>query len=99
MCLRHFAEIGLGATDDALADLRAAAAASPELPEAQFNLATLLHRTGRHAEALPLLTRAVELRPNFVAAWIARAETSTPSAGARRRSPTPAAPWPSIRGR
>jgi len=75
---RGIAEIGIGsigATDDALADLRAAAAASPELPEAQFNLATLLHRTGRHAEALPLLTRAVELRPNFVAAWITRAET------------------------
>ncbi len=72
---RGMAEAGVGKTDESLADLRAAAAAAPDVPEMQFNLATILHRTGHDAEALPFLTRAVELRPNFVAAWIMRGET------------------------
>jgi predicted CXXCH cytochrome family protein len=72
---RGVAEAGLGKTEESLADLRAAAAAAPELPEMQFNLAAVLHRTGHDAEALPLLDRAVELRPNFVAAWLMRSET------------------------
>lgn len=71
---RGIAEAGLGRTEDGLADLRAAASAAPDQPEFQFNLAAVLHRTGHDAEALPLLTRAVALRPNFVAAWIMRAE-------------------------
>jgi predicted CXXCH cytochrome family protein len=74
---RGTAEIGVGSTSEGLADLRAAVDAEPEIPEFQFNLAAVLHRTGRDAEALPPLTRAVELRPNFVAAWIMRAETLT----------------------
>lgn len=69
------AAIGTGRTDEGLADLRAAAALAPDLPELRFNLGVVLHRTGRDAEALPELTRAVELRPNFVAAWLMRAET------------------------
>ncbi|MEA2166075.1 MAG: hypothetical protein QOK37_4202 [Thermoanaerobaculia bacterium] len=71
---RGIAEVGVGKTEDGLADLRAAASAAPDQPEYQFNLAAILHRTGRDADALPLLTRAVELRPNFVAAWMMRAE-------------------------
>jgi predicted CXXCH cytochrome family protein len=71
---RGIAKVGIGKTADGLADMRAAASAEPDQPEYQFNLAAILHRTGRDAEALPLLTRAVELRPNFVAAWIMRAE-------------------------
>jgi tetratricopeptide (TPR) repeat protein len=51
--------------------------ADPEIPEYQFNLGAILHRTGQNAEALPPLTKAIELRPNFVAAWIMRAETYT----------------------
>ena len=72
---RGIAEVGLGKTDEALVDLRAAAAAAPEQPEIPFNLATVLHRTGHDEEALPLLTKAVALRPNFVAAFVMRAET------------------------
>jgi predicted CXXCH cytochrome family protein len=68
---RGIAKVGIGKTEDGLADMRAA---EPDQPEYQFNLAAILHRTGRDAEALPLLTRTVELRPNFVAAWIMRAE-------------------------
>jgi len=71
---RGVAKVGVGKTEDGLADLRAAASAVPDQPEYQFNLAAILHRTGRDAEALPLLTRAVELRPNFVTAWLMRAE-------------------------
>jgi predicted CXXCH cytochrome family protein len=71
---RGIAEVGLGKTNDGMADMRAAAATSPDQPEYQFNLAAILHRSGRDQEALPLLTRSVTLRPNFVAAWIMRAE-------------------------
>ncbi len=74
---RGTAEVGAGTTADGLADLRAAMEADPEIPEYQFNLAAILHRSGRDSEALPPLTRAVELRPNFTAAWIMRAETFT----------------------
>ncbi|HSY50025.1 MAG TPA: tetratricopeptide repeat protein [Thermoanaerobaculia bacterium] len=74
---RGSAEIGVGSTTEGLADLHAAMDAEPEIPEYPFNLAAVLHRTGRDAEALPPLTRAIELRPNFVAAWIMRAETLT----------------------
>lgn len=80
---RGIAEVGIGKTEDGLADLRAAASAVPDQPEYQFNLATILHRTGRDADALPLLTRSVELRPNFVAAWVMRAEAL---AALKRRS-------------
>lgn len=72
---RGMAEIGTGKTSEGLADLRAAAEAAPAMPEYQFNLGAILHRTGRDADALGPLTRAVELRPNFVAAWMLRAET------------------------
>jgi predicted CXXCH cytochrome family protein len=74
---RGVAQVGLGATSEGLADLRAAMEADPDLPEFQFNYAAVLHRTGQDAEALPPLTRAIELRPNFVAAWIMRAEVHT----------------------
>jgi len=69
------AKIGLGRTADALIDLRRAAALTPDSPDALFNLGLVLHRTGAHAEALPLLTRALELRPTLVAALHARAAT------------------------
>lgn len=68
------AKVGLGRTETALVDLRRAAAAAPDSPDAQFNLGLVLHRNGAHAEALPLLTRALELRPTLVAALRARAE-------------------------
>jgi predicted CXXCH cytochrome family protein len=71
---RGIAQVGVGATADGLADLQAAVDADPDLPEFQFNLAAVLHRLGRDAEALPHLTRAVELRPNFAAALKMRAD-------------------------
>lgn len=67
------AKVGLGHTADALIDLRKAAADAPELPDAQFNLGLVLHRSGDHEAALTPLGRAIELRPNFVAAFVARA--------------------------
>jgi thioredoxin-like negative regulator of GroEL len=73
---RGTAQIGLGMSEG-LSDLRAAMEADPDVPEFQFNYAAVLHRTGREAEALPPLSRALALRPNFVAAWIVRAEVLT----------------------
>jgi Flp pilus assembly protein TadD len=80
---RGIAEVGIGKTEEGLADLRASASTAPDQPEYQFNLAAILHRSGREADALPLLTRSVELRPNFVAAWIMRSEAL---AALKRRS-------------
>jgi predicted CXXCH cytochrome family protein len=74
---RGVAEVGLGSTNEGLADLRAAAEADPDLPDYQFNLGAVLHQNGRDAEALAPLTRAIDLRPNFVAAWMMRAEVYT----------------------
>jgi tetratricopeptide (TPR) repeat protein len=71
---RGTAQIGIGSTNEGLADLRAAMEADPEVPEFQFNYAAVLHRLGRDADALPPLTRALELRPNFIVAWMMRAE-------------------------
>ena len=71
---RGTAEIGLGSTEEGLADLRAAMEADPSVPEFAFNYAAVLHRIGRDADALPLLMRALELRPNFAAALRMRAE-------------------------
>ena len=68
------AKVGLGRSAEALVDLRAAANAAPDLPDAQFNLGLVLHRTGAHEEALIYLDHALALRPNLVAAWFARAE-------------------------
>ena len=75
---RGIAEVGIGKTEAGLADLRAAAAAAPDQPEYPFNLAAILRRSGDDAGALPLLTRAVTLRPNFAA----KAPPARPSAGA-----------------
>lgn len=68
------AKIGMGRTEEGIADLQRAAGEAPDSPEAQFNLGLMLHRTGRSEEALELLGRALDLRPNFVLAWINRAE-------------------------
>ena len=72
---RALAHIGVGETEQGLADLRSAVAQSPDVPALQFNLGVVLFRMGKVAEALKPLTRAVELRPNFVAAWVARSQT------------------------
>jgi tetratricopeptide (TPR) repeat protein len=71
---RGTAQIGIGSTDEGLSDLHAATEADPEVPEFQFNYAAVLHRIGRDADALLPLSRALELRPNFVAALVMRAE-------------------------
>jgi Flp pilus assembly protein TadD len=73
---RGTAEVGLGMSEG-LSDLRAAMEADPDVPEFQFNYAAVLHRAGHDAQSLGPLTRAVTLRPNFVAAWIIRAEVLT----------------------
>jgi Flp pilus assembly protein TadD len=72
---RGIASIGAGKMGAGITDLHAAVSADPGQPEYHFNLGAVLERAGRHAEALPSLSRAIELRPNFVAAWILRAET------------------------
>ena len=46
-------------------------------PTGSFNYAEALHRTGHDPEALPPLTRAIELRPNLVPALLLRAEVLT----------------------
>ncbi len=66
------ANVGLGRTAAALVDLRKAAAAAPDRAEPQFNLGLVLHRAGEHEEGAARLGRALDLRPNFVTAWIAR---------------------------
>jgi len=72
---RGIANLGIGEKDAALADLQSAATAEPNAPDFQFNLGAVLHQLHRDAEALAPLTRALELRPNFVAAWLTRAQT------------------------
>jgi tetratricopeptide (TPR) repeat protein len=72
---RGIASVGAGKGDAGIADLHAAVSRDPGQPEYHFNLGAVLERAGRHAEALPSLSRAIELRPNFVAAWMLRAET------------------------
>jgi predicted CXXCH cytochrome family protein len=72
---RAVARLGMGEKEKGLEDLRKAAASSPGIAELQYNLGVYLHRMGNDAEALVPLTRAIELRPNFVLAWIARSET------------------------
>jgi Tfp pilus assembly protein PilF len=72
---RGVARVGAGETTQGLDDLAAAAAAAPQSAEFAFNLGRVLHGRDRDAEALAPLSRALALRPNFVAAWIARAET------------------------
>lgn len=74
---RGVARLGIGETEDALADLRAAAEASPDIPDFQLNLGAVLHQLHRDDEALAPLTRAIELRPNFVAALQTRAAVLT----------------------
>jgi tetratricopeptide (TPR) repeat protein len=74
---RAVARLGMGEKEKGLDDLRKAAASSPGIAELQYNLGVHLHRMGNDAEALVPLTRAIELRPNFVLAWIARSETLT----------------------
>ena len=64
--------MGLGKSEDAVADLRKAAATAPESPEFAFNLGLALHSLRREEEAVAAFSRAVALRPNFTAAWIAR---------------------------
>jgi len=72
---RGIAYLGIGEKDAALADLQAAANAEPNAPDFQFNLGAVLHQLHRDEEALAPLTRAVELRPNFAAAWLTRAQS------------------------
>jgi len=71
---RGSALLGTGATAEGVADLRAAVDSDPDVPEFQLNYGEALHRTRHDAEALAPLTRAIELRPNFVAAFLLRAE-------------------------
>jgi predicted CXXCH cytochrome family protein len=71
---RGSALMATGSITEGMADLRAAMEADPQVPEFQLNYAEALHRTGCDAAALPPLTRAIELRPNLVAAWMLRAE-------------------------
>jgi predicted CXXCH cytochrome family protein len=72
--VREWRGLALMGTGNGITDLRAAMDADPEIPEFQLNYAEALHRIGHDAEALPPLTRAIELRPNLVPAFLLRAE-------------------------
>jgi Flp pilus assembly protein TadD len=61
---------GQGKLEPALAELAAAASRDPDLVEAHFDRGRLLLASGRAAEALPELERAVQLRPTFAAGWL-----------------------------
>ncbi len=67
---------GLGRLAEAETALRAALA-QPEVdhPEVATRLGQMLARQGRHGEAIELLARAVEQRPNLVAAWFRLGES------------------------
>ena len=56
--------VGAGRTDEAIAALRAAAAAAPADAAVHNMLGALLNREGRYQEALPHAARAAELRPD-----------------------------------
>jgi predicted CXXCH cytochrome family protein len=71
---RGSALMATGSIDEGIADLRVATEGDADVPEFQLNYGEALHRTGHDAEALPALTRAIELRPNFVPALMMRAE-------------------------
>ncbi len=59
---------GQGQTDAAMATLQALTQSFPELPEPHNNLAALLARQNRYAEALDALQAAVRARPDYATA-------------------------------
>jgi tetratricopeptide (TPR) repeat protein len=59
---------GLGQTTQAIATLQALTQSFPELPEPHNNLAALLARQNRYAEALDSLQAAVRARPDYATA-------------------------------
>ncbi len=61
-------QTGLGQTQAAMDTLRALTQSYPELPEPHNNLAVLLVRENRFAEALQSLQTAVEVRPDYALA-------------------------------
>jgi len=63
-----------GRLEDAVAKCREAAAIDPDCPEAEYLIAFLLRRHGRHAEALRHAERALERDPRFVFADMEAAE-------------------------
>ncbi|MBP5856036.1 tetratricopeptide repeat protein [Marivibrio halodurans] len=80
------AAYGAGDARKAEAGLRQAARLKPFFPPAAYNLAVLLRREGRAADAVRALETVVERAPDYLAAWIelalARQETRA-TAGAR----------------
>ena len=59
---------GQGQTAEAMATLQALTQSFPELPEPHNNLAVLLARQNRYAEALEALQAAVRARPDYATA-------------------------------
>ena len=72
--LLAIAQVGVGETAKAEATLRRAVAMRPKRPEAYYNLAQVLGKTGRGDEALMHFNKALELRPNFTSVWLGMAE-------------------------
>jgi protein O-mannosyl-transferase len=66
-----------GKTDQALANLAAAAKLNPDNAEVQFNLGMALVQKGKGVEAMPYLSEALRLKPEFVEArdWMGNAYT------------------------
>ena len=59
---------GQGQTTAAMATLQALTRSFPELPEPHNNLAVLLARENRHADALASLQAAIQARPDYAMA-------------------------------
>lgn len=64
-----YALLQQGRIDDAIVQLRAALAISPDLPEAHNNLGVALGQQGRLAEALEHLRRAIAADPRYAEAY------------------------------
>ncbi|MGA0256047.1 MAG: tetratricopeptide repeat protein, partial [Rhodothermales bacterium] len=61
---RGFMHLVLGDIEAAEADFRATLSLSPDLEQAQANLASILINTGRTAEARPIVERLIEQHPS-----------------------------------
>ena len=59
---------GLGQTEQAMQTLQGLSLSFPELPEPHNNLAALLARQNRYAEAVLALQKAIRVRPDYATA-------------------------------
>jgi tetratricopeptide (TPR) repeat protein len=87
---------GQGQTREAMATLQALTQSFPELPEPHNNLAALLARQSRYAEALDALQAAVRARPDYATALENMGDLYTVLAIAAYQRSNQASPSPSV---